>query len=93
MTENDTVRAAHEKLFLETAINVCKSINNYEGKPDTAGNFSFGNAQKLINMTIKHIYLHTYTIDSLGFPSIRERFRYCHCPMDSIMLQDVWKRK
>jgi len=90
---NDSARDSHEKMFLETSLNVCRAVNDYAQKPDSAGNFSFGNAQKLINITIKHVYLHTYTINALGYPSVREHFRYCHCPMDSIMLQDVWKRK
>lgn len=25
-------------------------------------------------------------------PNLRVNFRYCHCPMDSIMLDEVWKR-
>lgn len=85
----DGDKDAHDKLFLETAKAVCQALNSYEKKPDGAGSFSFGNAQKLINMTVKHVYLHTYTISRLATPSFRDRFRHCHCPMDSIMLKKV----
>ncbi len=83
----------HKDNFLETSKEVCYAINSYKDKPDSAGIFNFGNAQKLINMTVKHVYAHIYSIhlasnDSI---SIREHFRYCHCPMDSIMLKNVWK--
>lgn len=89
--DDEAVKKAHDKAFLETAINVCNAINGYIKKPIGAGRFSFGNAQKLINMTVKHVYAHTYSIHTVGYSSIRERFRYCHCPMDSIMLSTVWK--
>lgn len=81
----------HERKFLETAQNVCRAVNSK--KPDSVGLFSFGNAQKLINMVAKHVYAHTYSIHLAcnGSMSIRENFRYCHCPMDSIMLEKIEK--
>lgn len=86
-------KATHEKVFLETAIEVCNKINNSNDKPTnpTVGRFTFGNAQKLINMTTKHVYAHTYSMNLLEHDSIRDYFRHCHCPMDSIMLDKVWK--
>lgn len=68
----------HDQVFNKTAREICETINkaNHTDK-DT---FSFGNAQKLINMTIKHLYS-VCLFDS----SLRENFRFCHCPMDSIM--------
>lgn len=47
----------------------------------TLAEFTFGNAQKLINMTAKYMYISAYANDG-----IRERFQCCHCPMDSIMV-------
>lgn len=82
---------AHDKAFLETAKNVCKAINSYEDKPANAGTFHFGNAQKLINMTVKHVYAHTYSIHTVEYSSIREHFRWCNCPMDQDMLETVWE--
>lgn len=49
--------------------------------------FCFGNIQKLINMTVKYIFISCYSnID------LRSKFINCHCPMDSKMLEKVWKR-
>ena len=75
----------HNICFLETVNEVCKAIN--DAKPQNCvETFSFGNAQKLINMTVKYTYTFCYqNID------LRYRFRYCHCPLDSIMLNKVWK--
>ncbi len=75
----------HDAQFLEIADNLCKEINSHRPK-DAADVFSFGNAQKLINIAAKHAYSVCY-----WEPHLRENFRYCHCPLDSIMLQKVWK--
>ncbi len=46
--------------------------------------FTFGNAQKLVNMTAKYMFLSVYSDESK-----RELFRNCHCPMDGVMLRKV----
>ncbi len=46
--------------------------------------FTFGNAQKLLNMACKYFYVLCYNDSSL-----RERFKSCHCPMDNIMIDVV----
>ena len=80
----------HNNVFLQTAKDVCDLIN--KNRPDDAVDiFSFGNAQKLINIVVKHVYAHTYSLNILEHADIRENFRFCHCPMDSIMLSHVWK--
>ena len=47
------------------------------------GKMTFGNIQKLMNMTVKYISIREYT------PETKEHldncFKYCHCPMDRIM--------
>ena len=53
-------------------------------------NFSFGNAQKLINMTAKYMYIAAYNNDN--YLKLREKFSVCHCPMDGIMVDKVIKR-
>lgn len=76
----------HDALFLSTANEIIKAIN--ADKPPVAEDvFSFGNAQKLINIMVKHTYSFCYLS-----PELRKRFRYCHCPLDSIMLNEVWNR-
>ncbi len=46
--------------------------------------FTFGNAQKLINMTAKYMFITAYHDDAK-----RSLFSECHCPMDSIILEYV----
>ena len=46
--------------------------------------FTFGNCQKLINMTVKYFYIVTYSD-----PAIRSHFNDCHCPMDTVMIKTV----
>lgn len=78
-------KSRHDEFFISTANAVCAAINS--ARPSSCDcTFTFGNAQKLINMTVKHVYAHTYSS-----PAIRECFRNCHCPMDSVMLGNVWK--
>ena len=50
-------------------------------KETSKDGFTFGNAQKLVNMTAKYFYLVCY-----NNKKIRKNFRYCHCPMDSRMI-------
>ena len=64
--------------FYETARKVAKEIN-IEG-------FSFGNIQKLINMTAKNIYISCFCNSEL-----RDRFKKAHCPMDKRMIREVVK--
>ena len=69
-------KEAHDKKFYATI----KSILDYADCND----FTFGNAQKLINMTAKYFYIMCYKNDNL-----RKKFANCHCPMDSIMIKKV----
>lgn len=70
----------HDAVFLRTAKKV---IDAFKGYRDGSSSFTFGNAQKLINMTAKYIALGFYMDDC------RENFQYCHCPMDGIMVEKV----
>lgn len=49
--------------------------------------FTFGNTQKLINMTAKYMYIATYNNEEL-----RKNFKCCHCPLDTKM-RDVVRTK
>lgn len=79
-------RVIHDKAFLDTAKTVCEIINRLEKDKSQKEFFTFGNAQKLINMTVKYIYINTYNDLNL-----RENFCSCHCPMDRVLLKVVWK--
>lgn len=76
----------HDNFFIKTANSICIEINK-EKPTDAKDVFSFGNAQKLINMAAKHVYSFCFYDQGL-----REAFRYCHCPLDSIMVNEVWDR-
>lgn len=49
--------------------------------------FTFGKAQKLVNMTAKYMYLSCYS--DMGK---RKLFKNCHCPMDRIMIKRITDR-
>ena len=55
-----------------------------EATEGCVGRFTFGNIQKLINMTIKYMFRVCY-LDK----EKRRYFVYCHCPMDRIMIEIV----
>lgn len=76
----------HDDKFIEVVDKICKEINNSNSRPQNADVFSFGNAQKLINIAVKHVYSVCYYN-----PHLREGFRFCHCPLDSIMIGNVWR--
>ena len=77
-------QAEYDEDFLCITINVCKCIN---GKSENA-NFTFGNAQKLINIMLKYFYITSYKKYSS-----KEKFRFCHCPMDKQLLKDIWSKR
>lgn len=71
--------------FLELAKTVCRKIAKITGDSE----FTFGNAQKLINMTLKYFFISTYGQSE----EERAKFQFCHCPMDGMMTDVVWKEK
>ena len=50
------------------------------------GTNGLGNAQKLVNMVAKYMYIATYNDESK-----RQLFNECHCPMDGRMIDCVNK--
>ena len=48
--------------------------------------FTFGNAQKLVNMTAKYMFLRAY-----GDNGERSKFEGCDCPMDGVMCRFIEK--
>ena len=68
--------------FYKLCNDICKNINNWYGE----NSFSFGNAQKLINMFVKYFYIKSYDDEDL-----KQCFQFCHCPMDSKMIDYIWK--
>lgn len=75
----------YDKDFLRITINICEYINdNHKAN----NNFTFGNAQKFLNIMIKYFYITSYKIDNL-----KENFRFCHCPMDQQLLVNIWSNR
>jgi len=58
--------------------------NNLMTESGTPAAFTFGNTQKLVNMTAKYMFLSAYN-DSKK----KALFNCCHCPMDGIMIEKV----
>ena len=76
-----------EKEFDKTENKVRRAIDPESDKNSPATRrFTFGNSQKLINMTAKYLYISTFQAKDK-----RERFRLFHCPMDSIMIAEAKK--
>lgn len=74
----------HDRKFCKVAKDLCDVFN----KKSEESNFTFGNAQKLINMTAKYFYIACfYDLQK------RESFRFCHCPVDTDMLALIWGEK
>lgn len=67
--------------FYDAAERLEASFNNWEKQKGYDKIFSFGNAQKLINITVKFMYLSAYTNHAL----MRSCFQNCHCPLDRQM--------
>lgn len=57
---------------IATIIGVCEKMER--------DGFTFGNAQKLVNMTAKYMFLSSYADKEK-----RKLFAKCHCPMDGEM--------
>lgn len=77
--------------YYKIAADLCNSFNPYikvpEGSKNKNPQFTFGNAQKLLNMTMKYLYITCYKNHML-----RKNFKNCHCPMDGIMIDKVKKK-
>lgn len=89
LMDNNESQGDYDKKFLKLADELCSTINNQRLKTNSI--FTFGNAQKLINIIVKYLYISTY--NNLGNLNIRNNFRFCHCPMDGVMLEKVWNNR
>uniref|UniRef100_UPI0040297F59 hypothetical protein n=1 Tax=Eubacterium sp. TaxID=142586 RepID=UPI0040297F59 len=67
--------------YYDIAKKLCDEFNS---EKNSDHQFTFGNAQKLLNMTMKYLYIMCYKNNEL-----RDKFQNCHCPMDGIMIDKV----
>lgn len=77
----DNLLAGRAVDFYRTVQEVERAFQRYIHQHNIQGEFRFGNAQKLLNMTAKQLYIAVYADESL-----RAKFKDCHCPMDGVMV-------
>lgn len=80
----DNIIADNNPNFYDVEKDVEKSFDSFIKGKKYLSSFTFGNCQKLINMTVKYFYIVTYSN-----PAIRSYFNDCHCPMDTVMIEVV----
>ena len=77
----DKLLAGSDDIEPETyMLEICRAVKTY--------GFTFGNAQKLINMLSKYMYIICYEDETK-----RKLFKNCHCPMDGGMISLLSKDK
>lgn len=81
----DSILDNNQPDFNTVAEDVEKAFADFH-KTQNGAQFTFGNTQKLINMTAKYMFLITYKNKCR---QTRGCFRCCHCPVDNIMLGKV----
>ena len=81
---------------------ICDEIDKPKCKtnPEAYDHFSYGNAQKWINMTIKNLYVISGAYLAMGctnneafFNAVAERSNEYHIPLDNIVLGAIYKQK
>ena len=77
--------AVYNNLFCETVEKI-RVANERRGKGNKVENLTFGKIQKLINMTMKYVYIEYFRSSDKKKPN----FAICHAPMDSIMRDFVF---
>ncbi len=81
------VREYIEKILAGDTMDFEKISNLLKKDFEDYEDFTFGNIQKLINMTVKYYYICTYTDEIM-----KSLFKQCDCPMDRVMITDVVAR-
>ena len=76
ISETVKTQEAYDKKFINGCAQACEIVND--------DRFTFGNAQKLINIFMKYCYITTYHGVSASL------FQFCHCPMDGKMLRNAF---
>ena len=86
----DAVLEAEHPSFEEAEKNVEDKFTEYikKQRPENNQVFTFGNTQKLINMTVKYIFISAY---AQSYEEFRQLFTDCHCPLDRRMAAVVRK--
>lgn len=81
---------------------ICDELDSptFRVSPEAYGFFSYGNAQKWVNMTIKNLYIISGAYLAMGgtdneafFDAVAERANEYHIPLDNVILGVVYKQK
>ena len=81
---------------------ICDELDSptFRVSPEAYGFFSYGNAQKWVNMTIKNLYIISGAFLAMGgtdneafFNAVAERANEYHIPLDNVILGAVYKQK
>lgn len=81
---------------------ICDELDSptFRVSPEAYGFFSYGNAQKWVNMTIKNLYIISGAYLAMGgtdneafFNAVAERANEYHIPLDNVILGAVYKQK
>ena len=78
-------QSEYDKSFYKVIKNINEKINDERGDNRK---FSFGNTQKLLNIILKHFYICSY-----NNAEVKSGFKFCHCPMDRQMMEELWKHR
>ncbi len=84
---DDIFKGEHPS-FAEAEKNAKAAFNKFirNERPESNQSFTFGNTQKLINMTVKYIFISAY---AQNYEEFRQLFTDCHCPLDRRMAGTV----
>lgn len=78
---------------------ICERIQECYAN-DFSKEFTYGNAQKVVNMTLKYLYLLSGVTENCGaeeselkkiLVSIRNDSEYLHIPIDSYIIDEIWR--
>ena len=82
-----TSQEDYDKDLLKFIELMCNEVNSF-----TQNNkFTFGNAQKFFNIAAKEFYKSIILCGK--YNSMRNNFRFCHCPQDQQLIQLIWKQR
>ena len=86
----DNILKGEHPSFEDAEKETKEKFNNYIESQRLESNqrFTFGNTQKLINMTVKYIFISAY---AQNYEEFRIHFTDCHCPLDRRMAAVVRK--
>ncbi len=95
---NEDKQPCNIKSYSDWHNNLCNSLcDNYKDiKINRIPAFSYGNAQKWVNMTVKYIYMLDCFFDNLdnNYHNQIEKYKnYFDIPIDRYIIQSIWKEK